>query len=503
MTDRLKGKVALITGGASGLGANAAILMAQEGASVVVADIATDRGKTVAARLGSAGHFVKLDVTTEDNWKAAIRETVDKFGALHVLLNSAGIGLSKTVEEITLEEWRHVHAIDLDGVFLGCKHGVAEIKKHTTRLGGSVINISSISGIIAGANMAAYNSAKAGVRLLSKSVALHCAKSGYNIRCNSVHPTFIDTPILDRYRDQLLTFNDDIQGTAAVALGAILGAVRVTGRRMRDQTIVILGAGSASIGVADYLREAMVADGISDAEARRRFFIVNRGGVLHDGRTDLSAEQMVYCQPADRVAGWPKPSGGKTGLADVIGQVDATILVGLSTIGGAFTEPIIREMARKTERPIIFPLSNPTVNTEATPEDLIRWTDGRALVATGSPFDPVMHEGKIIPIAQCNNVYIFPAMGLGLVASGARRVTDTMIIAAAQALAEHSPAHRGASAKLLPELFDLRRVAIEIAIAVGLRAQQDGVAPVTSPEELRARVIAHQWHPVYPEIRAK
>src|SRR6267142_259627 len=182
MTDRLAGKVALITGGASGLGANAAALMAQEGAKVVVADIAQDRGKAVADKLGSSGHFVKLDVTSEDNWKAAIGETVEKYGAIHVLLNSAGI--------------------DLDGVFLGCKHGVAEIKKHTHKLGGSVINISSISGIIAGANMAAYNSAKAGVRLLSKSVALHCAKSGYNIRCNSVHPTFIDTPILDKYRDR-------------------------------------------------------------------------------------------------------------------------------------------------------------------------------------------------------------------------------------------------------------------------------------------------------------
>ena len=168
MTDRLAGKVALITGGASGLGANAAALMAQEGARVVVADIAVDRGKAVADKLGSAGHFVKLDVTSEDNWKAAIAETVDKFGAIHVLLNSAGIGLSKTVEDITLEEWRRVHAIDLDGVFLGCKHGVGEIKKHTHKLGGSVINISSISGIIAGANMAAYNSAKAGVRLLEQ-----------------------------------------------------------------------------------------------------------------------------------------------------------------------------------------------------------------------------------------------------------------------------------------------------------------------------------------------
>ena len=202
MTNRLAGKVALITGGASGLGANAAELMAREGAKVMVADIAADRGQAVVDRIGPSARFVKLDVTSEDNWKEAIAKSVEAFGALHVLLNSAGIGLSKTVEEIELAEWRKVHAIDLDGVFLGCKHGVAEIKKHTARLGGSVINISSISGIIAGANMAAYNSAKAGVRLLSKSVALHCAKSGYNIRSNSVHPTFIDTPILDKYRDR-------------------------------------------------------------------------------------------------------------------------------------------------------------------------------------------------------------------------------------------------------------------------------------------------------------
>ena len=207
MAGRLKNKVALITGGASGLGECAAKLFVQEGAKVVIADIAEDKGRSLAKSLGAAGHFVGLDVTSEENWIAAIQETVSKFGAIHVMVNSAGIGLSKTVEEIELAEWRKVHAIDLDGVFLGCKHGVKEIKKHTGiygegKPGGSIINISSISGIIAGANMAAYNSAKAGVRLLSKSVALHC-KSGYNIRCNSVHPTFINTPILDKYRDRM------------------------------------------------------------------------------------------------------------------------------------------------------------------------------------------------------------------------------------------------------------------------------------------------------------
>jgi NAD(P)-dependent dehydrogenase (short-subunit alcohol dehydrogenase family) len=200
MAGRVEGKVALITGGASGLGESSALLMAQEGAKVVIADIDETKGRALVARIGKAAYFIKLDVTSEEQWIAAIAETVKHFGALHVLVNSAGIGLTKTVEELTLEEWRKVHAIDLDGVFLGCKYGVAEIKKHTATLGGSIINISSISGIIAGANMAAYNSAKAGVRLLSKSVALHCAKSGYNIRCNSVHPTFIDTPILDRHR---------------------------------------------------------------------------------------------------------------------------------------------------------------------------------------------------------------------------------------------------------------------------------------------------------------
>ena len=156
------------------------------------------------------------------------------------------------------------------------------------------------------------------------------------------------------------------------------------------------------------------------------------------------------------MADWPRTSHGTIGLADVIGQIEATILIGLSTVGGAFTEPIVREMARKVERPVIFPLSNPTARSEASPEDLIRWTDGRALVATGSPYPPVQYEGRTIPIAQCNNVFIFPAVGLGVVASGARRVTDGMMLAAARALGEHSPARKDPSGSLLPALRDVR-----------------------------------------------
>jgi len=307
-------------------------------------------------------------------------------------------------------------------------------------------------------------------------------------------------PILRHYRDELLTFNDDIQGTAAVALGAVLGAVKVTGRSLKDQQIVMLGAGSAGIGVADGLREAMKGEGLSEQEARSHFWVVDRDGLLHSGRKDLSPEQSVYAQPEGRVAGWPRTSNGHIGLADVIGSIEATILIGLSTVGGAFTEAVVREMARKVQRPIIFPLSNPTSKSEAKAAELIRWTDGRALVATGSPFAPVRYSGRTISIAQCNNVYIFPAMGLGLVASGARRVTDAMMLAAARALAGNSPALKDSSASLLPPLTDIRRVAAQIAIAVGIEAQKDGLAPKLAEDELRQRVTAAQWTPAYPSL---
>jgi len=310
-------------------------------------------------------------------------------------------------------------------------------------------------------------------------------------------------PILQRYRDELLTFNDDIQGTSAVALGAILAAVKVSGKSLKDQRIIMLGAGSAGIGVADGLREAMKGEGLSEQEARSHFWVVDRDGLLHSGRKDLTPEQSEYAQPADCVSGWPRNSDGHIGLADVIARIEATVLIGLSTVGGAFTEPIVREMARKASRPIIFPLSNPTSKSEAEADDLIRWTDGRALVATGSPFAPVSYGGRTIPIAQCNNVYIFPAIGLGVVASGARRVTDAMMLAAARALAGNSPALKDPSASLLPPLTDIRRVAAQIAIAVGIEAQKDGLAPKLPENELRQRVMEAQWTPAYPSFVAR
>jgi malate dehydrogenase (oxaloacetate-decarboxylating) len=306
-------------------------------------------------------------------------------------------------------------------------------------------------------------------------------------------------PILDRYRDQLVTFNDDIQGTAAVAVGAILSAVRVSGRQLRDQHIVMLGAGSAGTGVADFLRAALVAEGLSAAEARSRFWLVDIDGLLHSQRTDLTAEQRIYAQPAERVANFPRTlAGGRVGLADVIKQINATILIGLSTVSGAFSEPIVREMARKCERPIILPLSNPTSKSEAVPEDLLQWTEGRALIAAGSPFPNVNYKGREIRIAQCNNVYIFPAMGLAISATRAKRVTDAMFLAAAHALAKQSPAQADPSAPLLPLLTGLRGAAIEIAVAAAQQAQRDGLAPAASPESLREAIAAAQWAPHYP-----
>jgi len=307
-------------------------------------------------------------------------------------------------------------------------------------------------------------------------------------------------PILQRYRDQLLTFNDDIQGTSAVALGAIFSAVKVTGRSLKDQRIVMFGAGSAGIGVADGLREAMKGEGVSEQDSRRHFWMVDKDGLLHSGRKDLTPEQIVYAQPESRLSGWLPTANGRIGLADVIGKIEATILIGLSTVGGAFAETIVREMARKVQRPIIFPLSNPTVNSEATADDLIHWTDARALVATGSPFAPVSFGERNISVAQCNNVFIFPAIGLGVVASGARRITDNMMLAAARALAANSPVLKDSSAPLLPPLTDTRRVAAQIAVAIGMQAQKDGVAPWLSEDELGQKVLAAQWTPSYSLI---
>ena len=307
-------------------------------------------------------------------------------------------------------------------------------------------------------------------------------------------------PILGRYRDKLLTFNDDIQGTAAVALGALHGAAKVAGRPLSQQNVVMLGAGSAGIGVLDMIRGEMVTEGRSEQAAAERIWVVDVVGLLTDDRSDLSDAQRDFAQPAGRVAGWG--IAGAAQLADVIHNVDVGVLLGLSTAAGAFTEAIVREMAAKTDRPIIFPLSNPTSRAEAHPAELDHWTDGRALIATGSPFAPLERHGVEYTVAQCNNVYIFPAMGLAVTAAQATRVTDEMMRVAAATLGEASPALNDPNQPLLPSWSDTPVVAIRIAQAVAAQAVAEGVAPERSDDEIAERIAQVHWSPAYPPLPA-
>jgi len=304
-------------------------------------------------------------------------------------------------------------------------------------------------------------------------------------------------PILDKYRNELLTFNDDIQGTAAIALGAVLSGLQVRGESLRDQdAIVFLGAGSAGIGVADYLRAALVRQGLTEEEARRKFYIVDKDGLLTETRTDLLPEQKIYAQSKQAASVFTK-TDGKITLNDVVDKVKCGVLIGLSSVYNAFNETIVRKVHKRVPRPIIFPLSNPTSHAEADPRDILKWTNGQALVAGGSPFKPIEINGQTLSIAQCNNVYIFPAVGLALVAGGATRVTDTMLIAAAECLAEVSPAKTDPSAPILPRLDDVRDAAREIALAVAMQAEKDGVAPVRGETVLRQAIEKAQWYPEY------
>ena len=303
--------------------------------------------------------------------------------------------------------------------------------------------------------------------------------------------------LLDRYRDRLCTFNDDIQGTAAVAAGALMAAAAVTGGPLTKQCIAVLGAGSAGCGIASLLFQAMIDAGSSHAEVRRRLFLVDRAGLLVEDMAGLSAAQAMLAQPRSTVAGWTVERPGEIGLLDVMSNAMPTALIGVSGQAGAFTEPVIRAMAREAHRPIIFPLSNPTSRCEATPRQLLDWTGGRALIGAGSPFAPVHWDGRTMAIDQINNSYIFPGVGLGLIASKARRVTDGMFMAAARALAELSPRRVDKGGPLLPPVDQLRRVALAIALAVARQAQADGVAEPCSEDEMAERIRARVWAPNY------
>ncbi|MFV8799214.1 NAD-dependent malic enzyme [Yersinia sp. LJYL362] len=304
------------------------------------------------------------------------------------------------------------------------------------------------------------------------------------------------TPLLNRYRDELCCFNDDIQGTAAVTLGSLIAASHAAGSQLRDQTVTFLGAGSAGCGIAEQIIAQMISEGLSEAQARARIFMVDRFGLLTDKLPNLLDFQSKLVQKSDTLQSWNLTSDSIS-LQDVVRNAKPTVLIGVSGQPGLFTEELIREMHKHCARPIVMPLSNPTSRVEARPEDIINWTDGAALVATGSPFSPVSYKEKLYPIAQCNNSYIFPGIGLGVLASGAKRVTDGMLMAASRALAECSPLTQNGEGALLPNIDDIQAVSKTIAMEVGKAAQLQGVAIVTSEEALAKAIERNYWQPQY------
>ncbi|MES2345466.1 MAG: NAD-dependent malic enzyme [Chlamydiota bacterium] len=304
-------------------------------------------------------------------------------------------------------------------------------------------------------------------------------------------------PLLERYRDQICSFNDDIQGTAAVALSAILSAVHISQEKLQNQKIVILGAGAAGMGICNELLRALINEGMSETQAVKNFYLVDIQGLVHTGLEKVEEHHKKFARDAQEVTSWRVDNPPFISLLDTVRAVHPTILIGVSTQTGAFTEEIITTMATQVKRPVIFPLSNPTSRCEANPHDLIRWTKGKAIIATGSPFDPVLYDNHLIYIAQCNNVYIFPGVGLGTIASKAKKVSDKMFLAAAKVLSEHSPMLQDPNAMLFPSFEHLRPICRTIAIAVGLMAQQENLAPKTSLKELEESIDTAIWFPSY------
>ncbi|ABY42907.1 oxaloacetate-decarboxylating malate dehydrogenase [Bacillus mycoides] len=306
--------------------------------------------------------------------------------------------------------------------------------------------------------------------------------------------------ILDKYRHDVCTFNDDIQGTGAVSLAAVLSAVKASGVPLSEHRVVVFGAGTAGIGIADQVRDAMVRVGLSDEESHNRFWCIDRNGLVTDNMEDLLDFQIPYARKEAEVSDWKQNDA--IGLAEVVKHVKPTILIGTSTVAGAFKEEIIKEMASHVERPIILPMSNPTPLAEAKPADLIEWTEGKALVATGSPFEPVTYNGVTYVIGQSNNALIFPGLGLGTIVVRASVMTDGMFAAAAEAVASMVDTSQP-GAPILPEVEELRNISELVAIEVAKVAVAEGVARENlSDDDIKIAVKEAIWEPEYRQIKA-
>jgi malate dehydrogenase (oxaloacetate-decarboxylating) len=302
--------------------------------------------------------------------------------------------------------------------------------------------------------------------------------------------------LLAKYRDRLCTFNDDIQGTAAVVLATVLAAVKASGTKLADQRIAILGFGSAGIGIANLLVKALQDEGLSEKDARNHIYAIGRPGLLVEGAEGIHPEQKEYVRPASDVQGWQVADPKKITLEEVVRNAKITALIGVAGKAGMFTEDAIRAMAKNADRPIVFPLSNPTSKSEAVPADILKWTNGTALIGTGSPFEPVNYQGKEICIDQTNNSYIFPGLALGIVAARARRVSDAMIMTAARTLAGLSPVEKDRKANLLPPLSESRRLSRVIAAAVARQAVAEGLSDLKDGD-IDAAVDANIWELKY------
>ncbi len=307
-------------------------------------------------------------------------------------------------------------------------------------------------------------------------------------------------PVLNRYKDELCCFNDDIQGTAAVTLGSLIAACQASGSKLSEKKVAFLGSGSAGCGIAEQIVAQMKAEGLSDAKARERIFMVDRFGLITDNMPNLVDFQRPLAQSLENLQDWTV-AGENISLLEVMQNGKPDILIGVSGQPGLFTEEVIKTMHAHCERPIVFPLSNPTSRVEATPEEIINWTDGQALVATGSPFAPVEYKGKLFEIAQCNNSYIFPGIGLGVLACGAKRVTDAMLMASSRALAACSPLALDGNGALLPPLEEIQQVSRQIAKMVAKTAQLQGQALQISDAALDEAIEANFWTPEYRKYR--
>ena len=309
-------------------------------------------------------------------------------------------------------------------------------------------------------------------------------------------------PILQRHRDRVCCFNDDIQGTAAVTLGTLLAACRKKEEKLSEQRIVFVGAGSAGCGIAELIISAMIAEGLSDAQARAQIFMVDRYGLLTVGMDNLMDFQEKLMQPTASLSTWSLEGDSQYAtLFDVVNNISPSVLIGVSGKAGLFTERVVRQMHKNCPRPIILPLSNPSRHVEAHPAQVLEWTQGRAIVATGSPFGKVEYNSKTYAIAQCNNSYIFPGIGLGVIACKSARVTDEMLMIASITLSENSPQIEEPSASILPPLTDLPQISRKIAFAVAKMAMNQGHAREMSDDELLEVIERNFWTPAYREYR--